>query len=58
MIAARMVSDPVWFFLLYWEPGFLQERVGFSLGELGRLGWIPTAVATVSLVVLGIFPIA
>ncbi|HZQ36107.1 MAG TPA: MFS transporter [Dehalococcoidia bacterium] len=55
VIAARMVSDPAWFFLLYWEPGFLQERVGLSLGQLGRIGWIPTAVAIVSLVGFGMF---
>lgn len=55
VIAARMISDPAWFFLLYWEPGFLQERVGLSMEELGRIGWIPTAVATGSLVLLGGF---
>jgi ACS family hexuronate transporter-like MFS transporter len=53
VIAARLVSDPLWFFLIYWEPGFLQERLGMSLGELGRIGWIPTAVATTALLVMG-----
>ncbi len=55
VVAARLVSDPVWFFFIYWEPGFLQERVGLSLGELGRVGWIPTAVATTALILLGTF---
>lgn len=53
IIAARMISDPLWFFFLYWEPGFLQERVGLSLGELRQIGWIPTAVATLSLILFG-----
>jgi len=55
VIAARLVSDPVWFFFIYWEPGFLQEKVGLSLTELGRIGWIPTAVATGTLILLGTF---
>ena len=53
VIAARCVSDPLWFFLIYWEPGFLQERLGLSLGALGRVGWIPTAVATAALLIFG-----
>ena len=53
VIGARCISDPLWFFLIYWEPGFLQERLGLSLGELGRVGWIPTAVATAALLVFG-----
>jgi ACS family hexuronate transporter-like MFS transporter len=53
VIAARLVSDPLWFFLIYWEPGFLQERLGMSLGDLGRVGWIPTAVATTALLIFG-----
>lgn len=53
VIAARLVTDPLWFFLIYWEPGFLQEQLGMSLGDLGRVGWIPTAVATTALLVFG-----
>lgn len=53
VIAARLVSDPLWFFLLYWEPGYLQERLGLSLAQLARIGWIPTAVATATLIGLG-----
>jgi MFS transporter, ACS family, hexuronate transporter len=55
VILARLISDPLWFFLFYWEPGFLQERLGMSLGELGRVGWIPTAVATAALLLSGVF---
>lgn len=53
VIAARCVSDPLWFFLIYWEPGFLQEKLGLSLGALGRVGWIPTAAATAALLIFG-----
>jgi ACS family hexuronate transporter-like MFS transporter len=53
VIVARLVSDPVWFFFIYWEPGYLQERLGMSLDELARIGWIPKAAATATLIVLG-----
>lgn len=53
VILARLISDPLWFFFIYWEPGFLQERLGMSLGELARIGWIPTAVGTGTLLLLG-----
>jgi ACS family hexuronate transporter-like MFS transporter len=41
----KLVSDPVWFFLLFWLPGYLQESKGVSLSLLGRIGWIPLVVA-------------
>ena len=53
VILARLISDPLWFFLIYWEPGFLQDRLGLSLSQLGQIGWIPTAASTLVLLVLG-----
>jgi len=53
IIAARMISDPVWYFYLFWIPGYLQERVGLSLSELGLVGGIPYIVAMIACVVLG-----
>jgi len=40
-ILARALIDPVTYFLIFWIPKYLQEQRGFSLAELGRLGWIP-----------------
>lgn len=40
LLAARILSDPFWFFLLYWHAPFLREKLGVSLGELGRWVWI------------------
>lgn len=45
IVAARLVSDPVWFFLLFWIPGFLQESLGLSLAEVGLVGGIPYLAA-------------
>lgn len=40
LLAVRVISDPLWFFLLYWHAPFLQEQLGFSLAEVGRWAWI------------------
>lgn len=53
IVAARMISDPVWYFYLFWSAGYLQERAGLSLAELGFVGGIPYIVAVVVCIVLG-----
>ena len=40
-IQARALIDPVTYFLIFWIPKYLQEQRGFTLADLGRLGWIP-----------------
>jgi len=55
VILARLISDPLWFFFIYWEPGYLQEKVGLSLHELAQIGWIPTAAGTSALLLLSFF---
>ncbi len=53
LIAARALSDPVWYFHLFWLPGFFQERLGLTLAQLGWVGWIPSAVGSLSLIAAG-----
>lgn len=53
IVAARMSSDPVWYFYLFWSAGYLQERAGLSLAELGFVGGIPYIVAVVVCILLG-----
>lgn len=53
VLIARLVSDPLWFFLIFWQPALLQEQLGLSLGELGRVGWIPTTIALGGIMALG-----
>src|SRR5205814_8128741 len=31
----KFLTDPVWWFYLYWVPKFLNEKHGLSLGQLG-----------------------
>jgi ACS family hexuronate transporter-like MFS transporter len=45
LIAARLISDPLWFFIQYWQAGYFQEVLGLTLGEVGWLLWIPPLAA-------------
>ncbi len=55
VLLARVVSDPLWFFLNYWQAGYLQEKMGLTLKEVGYLLWIAPLVASVIMVCVGIF---
>ena len=35
MVAAKFITDPIWWFFLFWLPKFLHARYGLSLLELG-----------------------
>jgi len=41
ILLSRFVSDPVWYFCLFWLPGYLQEESGLTLAQIGMVGWIP-----------------
>jgi MFS transporter, ACS family, hexuronate transporter len=47
LIVARLVSDPVWYFYLFWLPGYLQEAQGLTLRQLGWVAWVPFLVADI-----------
>lgn len=47
IVLVRFVSDPVWYFCLFWLPGYLQEESGLSLVQIGMFGWIPFLIADV-----------
>ncbi len=35
LLIARFLTDPVWWFYLFWGPKFLQSRFGLALDEVG-----------------------
>jgi MFS transporter, ACS family, hexuronate transporter len=35
LVAARFITDPVWWFYLYWVPKFLDARHGIGLAQIG-----------------------
>ena len=45
ILLIRFISDPVWYFCLFWLPGYLQERSGLTLAQIGKVGWIPFLAA-------------
>jgi MFS transporter, ACS family, hexuronate transporter len=45
ILAIRFISDPVWYFCLFWLPGYLQENSGLTLAQVGMVGWIPFLAA-------------
>ena len=53
LLGARMITDPVLYFTLFWVPGFIQERLGLSLSQLGWVGWIPPFAAAVCVMTVG-----
>lgn len=55
ILLARVVSDPLWFFLNYWQAGYLQEKMGLTLKEVGYLLWIAPLAASLIMVCVGIF---
>ena len=40
LMIARMLTDPVWYFYLFWFPKYLTDARQLSLGEVGRIAWI------------------
>jgi ACS family hexuronate transporter-like MFS transporter len=47
VILARLVSDPVWYVMLFWLPSFFRDQHHLSLASYGAIGWIPFLVADV-----------
>jgi len=41
VLLIRFISDPLWYFCLFWLPGYLQEQSGLTLTQVGWVGWIP-----------------
>jgi len=46
IVLARFISDPVWYYCLFWMPGYFQEGRGLTLTQSGQIGWIPFAAAS------------
>lgn len=40
LLLSRVLTDPVWYFYLFWFPKYLSDQRGLSLLEVGRIAWI------------------
>ena len=45
LLVARVISDPVWWFYLFWMPKYLTEAKGLTMAEMGMVVWIPYLAA-------------
>ena len=52
IVLARFVSDPVWYFCLFWMPGYFQEECGLTLAQAGKIAWIPFFAASIGGILL------
>jgi ACS family hexuronate transporter-like MFS transporter len=41
LLSAKFLSDPVWWFYLFWLPKYLVEQRHFSMVQMGMLAWLP-----------------
>ena len=54
LFVARFVTDPVWWFFLFWLPGYLSKERGLSLDEMAKVAWIPFLFADFGSVLGGV----
>lgn len=55
LMIARGITDPVWYFYLFWFPKYLFEARGLSLTQVARIGWIVYLFAGAGTLLGGIF---
>lgn len=47
LLLARVISDPVWWFYLFWLPKYLTELQGLSEKQMSYVVWIPYLISDV-----------
>ncbi|HET7841373.1 MAG TPA: MFS transporter [Terriglobia bacterium] len=45
IVLGRSLTDPIWWFYVFWLPQYLSEARGFSLKQIGIFAWIPFLAA-------------
>jgi ACS family hexuronate transporter-like MFS transporter len=55
-ILARMITDQLSYFFLFWIPKFLEQERGFDLRAIGRYYWIPSVALALGNVAGGAVP--
>ena len=51
--ASRMVTDPVWYFYLFWFPKYLTDARGLDLVRVGKVAWIVYLAADIGSILGG-----
>jgi len=47
IILGRSLTDPIWWFYVFWLPQYLTDARGFSLRQIAIFGWIPFIAADI-----------
>jgi MFS transporter, ACS family, hexuronate transporter len=50
LLGSRVLTDPVWYFYLFWFPKYLTDTRGLSLVEVGRVAWVVYLAADIGAV--------
>jgi ACS family hexuronate transporter-like MFS transporter len=53
LLFARALTDPVWYFYLFWFPKYLLNARGLSLVQVAHIGWLVYLGAGVGTIVAG-----
>jgi ACS family hexuronate transporter-like MFS transporter len=55
-VAARVLTDPISYFLFFWTPQYFQRERGFNLADVGIYLWIPFVALTLGNLSSGAIP--
>ena len=45
IVAGRALTDPIWWFYVFWLPQYLSDARGFDLKQIAAFAWIPFLAA-------------
>jgi ACS family hexuronate transporter-like MFS transporter len=45
IVLGRSLTDPIWWFYVFWLPQYLSDARGFSIKQIGAFVWIPFLAA-------------
>jgi ACS family hexuronate transporter-like MFS transporter len=47
IVLGRSLTDPIWWFYVFWLPQYLSDARGFSLKQIAAFAWIPFVAADI-----------
>jgi MFS transporter, ACS family, aldohexuronate transporter len=55
ILLGRSLTDPIWWFYVFWLPQYLSDARGFSLKQIAAFAWIPFIAADIGNFTGGLF---